>query len=131
MREYRLQQFLLELGDDFKFDITRVIGLTNDDAVSAKFRSYKQMIERLNRTYKASYRPTNGFSNIDGANYDLALWVTYYNFLRPHKFNHYKVLNEIEDLKYISNMPGKWQMLIALGQQTILDLQSGKAAHCS
>ena len=125
------QQFLRELGDDFKFDITRVIGLTNDDAVSAKFRPYKQMIERLNRTYKASYRTTNGFSNIDGANYDLALWVTYYNFLRPHKFNHYKVLNEIEDLKYISNMPGKWQMLIALGQQTILELQSGKAAHCS
>ena len=85
----------------------------------------------LNRTYKASYRPTNGFNNIDGANYDLALWVTYYNFLRPHKFNHYKVLNEIEDLKYISNMPRKWQMLIALGQQTILELQSGKAAHCS
>ena len=125
------QQFLREFGDNFKFDITQVIGLTNDDAVSAKFRPYKQMIERLNRTYKASYRPTNGFNNIDGANYDLALWVTYYNFLRPHKFNHYKVLNEIEDLKYISNMPGKWQMLIALGQQTILELQSGKAAHCS
>ena len=24
------------------------------------------MIERLNRTYKASYRKTNGFDNIDG-----------------------------------------------------------------
>lgn len=125
------QQFLREFGDNFKFDITQVIGLTNDDAVSAKFRPYKQMIERLNRTYKASYRPTNGFNNIDGANYDLALWVTYYNFLRPHKYNRYKVLNEIEDLKYISNMPGKWQMLIALGQQTILDLQSSKADYCS
>ena len=125
------QQFLREFGDNFKFDITQVIGLTNDDAVSAKFRPYKQMIERLNRTYKASYRPTNGFNNIDGANYDLALWVTYYNFLRPHKYNRYKVLNEIEDLKYISNMPGKWQMLISLGQQTILDLQSGKADYCS
>ena len=43
------------------------------------------MIERLNRTHKASYRKTNGFDNIDGANYDLALWVAYYNFLRPHK----------------------------------------------
>ena len=50
-----------------------------------KYRPLKQMIERLNRTYKQSYRPTNGFDNIDGANYDLALWVTYYNFLRPHK----------------------------------------------
>ena len=54
------------------------------------------MIERLNRTYKTSYRPTNGFDNIDGANYELALWVTYYNFLRPHKHNNYKVLNGIE-----------------------------------
>lgn len=31
---------------------------------------YKQMIEHLNRTYKQSYRPTNGFHNIDGANYE-------------------------------------------------------------
>lgn len=45
------------------------------------------MIERLNRTYKASYRKTNAFDTIDGANYDLALWVAYYNFLRPHKHN--------------------------------------------
>ena len=44
------------------------------------------MIERLNRIYKASYRSINGFDNYDGANYNLALWVAYYNFLRPHKF---------------------------------------------
>ena len=122
------QQFLREFGDDFKFEITQVIGLTNDDAVSTQFRPYKQMIERLNRTYKASYRPTNGFDNIDGANYDLALWVTYYNFLRPHEHNHHRVLNEVDDLKCIDNMPGKWQMLIALGQQTILNIQNGEAA---
>ena len=54
------QQFFLKFGDKFKFDITRVIGLTNDDAVSKEFRPFKQMIERLNRPYKASYRPTNG-----------------------------------------------------------------------
>lgn len=41
-----------------------------NDKVSKEFRSFKQMIERLNRTYKASYRTTNGFDNIDGANYD-------------------------------------------------------------
>lgn len=79
------QQFANEYGDKFKFDITQVIGLTNDDEVSKEYRPYKQMIERLNRTYKASYRKTNGFDNIDGANYDLALWVAYYNFLRPHR----------------------------------------------
>ena len=125
------QQFFLKFGDKFKFDITRVIGLTNDDAVSKEFRPFKQMIERLNRTYKASYRPTNGFDNIDGANYDLALWVAYYNFLRPHKHNHYKVLNEVDMLKGADNMPGKWQLLIFLGQQTILNLQNGESANCS
>ena len=125
------QQFLREFGDDFKFHITQVIGLTNDDEVSKEFRPYKQMIERLNRTYKASYRPTNGFDNIDGANYDLALWVTYYNFLRPHEHNKYKVLNEIDILKGADNMPGKWQLLIFLGQQTILKMQKSEGSICS
>ncbi len=81
------QQFFQRFGDAFRFDITQVIGPTNDDEVSARYRPYRQMIERLNRTYKASCRPTNGFDNIDGASYDLALLVAYYNFLRPHLFN--------------------------------------------
>ena len=122
------QQFFHEFGDAFKFCITQVIGLTNDDAVSKEFRPFKQMIERLNRTYKASYRKTNGFDNIDGANYDLALWVAYYNFLRPHKHNNYKVLNTVDMLEGADNMPGKWQLLIFLGQQTILNLQEQKTA---
>lgn len=89
------------------------------------------MIERLNRTYKASYRPTNGFDNYDGANYDLALWVAYYNFLRPHKHTSYTPLNKVDMLANAENMPGKWQLLIFLGQQTILNLQNGEATVCS
>ena len=112
-------EFARKFKDNFKFDITQVIGLTNDDAVSTEFRPFKQMIERLNRTYKASYRPTNGFDNYDGANYDLALWVAYYNFLRPHKHNKYNVLNKVDTLDNADNMPAKWQILIYLGQQTI------------
>ena len=118
------QQFFIRSKGKINFDITQVIGLTNDDEVSKEFRPFKQMIERLNRTYKASYRPTNGFDNIDGANYDLALWVAYYNFLRPHKHNSYKVLNEVDILTKAGNMPGKWQMLIYLGQLTIKNLQN-------
>ena len=127
------QQFLREFGEKFRFEITQVIGLTNDDEVSTEFRPYKQMIERLNRTYKASYRHTNGFDNINGANYDLALWVAYYNFLRPHKHNGYKVLNEVDMLTNSDNMPGKWQLLIYLGQQTIINLQNNppERAACS
>ena len=107
------QQFFREFGDKFKFDITQVIGLTNDDEVSRVFRPYKQMIERLNRTYKVSYRPTNGFDN---------------NFLRPHKHAGCKVLNKVEMLEGAENMPGKWQLLIFLGQQTILNLQNQASA---
>ena len=121
---------LTELPKNFKFSITQVIGLTNDDEVSKEFRPYKQMIERLNRTYKTSYRITNGFDNYEGANYGLALWVAYYNFLRPHKHNHYQVLNEVDLLNGADNMPGKWQFLIFLGQQTILTLQA-EGSNCS
>lgn len=121
------QQFFHEYGDAFDFHITQVIGLTNGDAVSKEFRPFKQMIERLNRTYKASYRKTNGFDSIDGANYDLTLWVAYYNFLRPHKHNNYQVLNSVKMLEDADNMPGKWQILIFLGQQTILNLQKQTA----
>ncbi len=59
---------LIELPKNFKF--------------IKEFHPYKQMIERLNRTYKASYRITNGFDNYEGANYDLALWVAY-AYLKP------------------------------------------------
>lgn len=122
------QQFYNEHGDDFKFEVTQVLGLSNGDAVSAQFRPYKQMIERVNRTYKASYRPTNGFDSYDGANYDLALWVAYYNFLRPHKHTRFDVLNKVDALEKAGTMPGKWQLLIFLGQQTILNLQKQQAA---
>lgn len=117
------QQFYRESEGKINFDITQVVGLTNGDAVSTEFRPLKQMIERLNRTYKQSYRPTNGFSNINGANYDLALWVTYYNFLRSHKEFKYNPPVQDSGLAMAGNMSGKWQYLIAMGQQTILRMQ--------
>ena len=108
-------KFARKFDKNFTFQITQVQGLTNDDAVSKEYRPFKQIVERLNRTYKASYpEKQNGFDNIEGANYDLALWVAYYNFLRPHKRNNYKVLNDVEMLHNADNMPGKWQLLIFL-----------------
>ena len=117
------QQFFREYGNRFKFDITQVIGLTNDDEVSKEYRPYKQMIERLNRTFKASYRVSCGYDNYEGANYNVALWVAYYNFMRPHQHNKYQVLNKIDLLESADNMPGKWQLLLLLGQKTIIQLQ--------
>lgn len=120
-------QFFREFGDTFQFNITQVIGLTNDDEVSKEFRPFKQMIERLNRTFKSSYRVSCGYDNYEGANYNVALWVAYYNFLRPHRHSRYQVLNKVEMLDKADNMPGKWQLLIYLGQQTILQLQNQQA----
>jgi transposase-like protein/ssDNA-binding Zn-finger/Zn-ribbon topoisomerase 1 len=116
------QQFNIEKGLDF--DVTQVIGLANDDAVSKKYRPFKQKIERLNRTFKASYRVTCGYGTDDGAYYGVNLWVAYYNFLRPHELYRWsRPLNEVDTLKKACNMPGKWQYLIYLGQQTILNMQ--------
>jgi transposase-like protein len=122
------QQFLYKFGEKMKFEITQVIGLTNSDAVTTEYRPYKQLIERLNRTYKASYRHTNGFDGLEGANYNLALWVAYYNFLRPHRHNRFQVLNKDPDIELAGSMPGKWQIMIYLGQKAILEQQKAAQA---
>jgi len=116
------QQFALQEHNPLHFDITQVIGLTNDDAVSTEFRPFKQLIERLNRTFKSSYRNTCGFDNFDGANFSVSLWVAYYNFLRPHPANRFRPLNNVDLLNNADTMQAKWQLLIFLGQQTILNL---------
>jgi len=116
------QQFALREENPLHFEITQVIGLTNDDAASQEFRPFKQIIERLNRTFKASYRLTCGYDTFDGANYSVSLWVAYYNFLRPHPANSFKPLNKVDMLSNADTMQAKWQLLIFLGQQTIQHL---------
>ena len=118
------QQFELKEGKDF--NLTQVIGLSNDDPVSEEHRWIKQVIERLNRTFKSSYRITCGYGSDDGAHYGVSLWVAYYNFLRPHPYNYWRPLNELASLNTANNMPAKWQMLILLGQQTILNMEKNK-----
>jgi hypothetical protein len=116
------QQFALREENPLQFDITQVIGLTNIDAVSTEFRPFKQIIERLNRTFKSTYRSTCGYENFDGANYGVSLLVAYYNFLRPHPASNRLPLNKIDILDGADTMQAKWQLLILLGQQTILNL---------
>ena len=123
---YPLASQQCKLVNGWDFDVTQVIGLTNDDAVSTEFRWVKQIVERLNRTFKSSYRVTGGYGSDNGALYGVSLWVAYYNFLRPHPYNYWKPLNEIDILANADNMPAKWQLLIYLGQQTILDMQKNQ-----
>ena len=73
---------------------------------------------------QAFYRCTCGYDNFDGSNYAVALWVY---FLRPHKFNSYRVLNKVDMLESTDTMPGKGQLLIYLGQKTIFNIQSQQA----
>lgn len=123
------QQFKLKKNWDIF--ITQVIGLTNDDEVSKEFRPFKQIVERLSRTFKESYRNTCVYGTEDGAVHSISLWVAYYNFLRPHEITGGKEpLNKVEPLKGAGNMPSKWQLRLYLGQQAILKQQSG-ASVCS
>lgn len=115
------QQFSLNNMD---FNLTQVTGLTNDDPISTEFRWLKQIIERLNRTFKFSYQVTNGYGSYDGSNTHVALFVAYYNFLRPHSYTYWRPLNSISQLDAIDNMPGKWQKLIELSQNLILSHQA-------
>ena len=119
---YKLAQQQFNLNG-FDFDVTQVIGLTNNDSISTEYRWVKQIIERLNRTFKFSYRVTNGFGSEEGSNTHLALFVAYYNFLRPHSYAYFEPLNPIPELERISTMPGKWQKLIELSQQLIVKNQ--------
>ena len=72
------------------------------------------MIERLNRTYKYHVQNQNGFGSVNGAVSKLVLFVTYYNFLRPHKALGYKTPIHIPELDFIDNIQGKWAKIISL-----------------
>jgi transposase-like protein len=124
---YNLAQMQFALNK-MAFSLIQVIGLTNDDPISTEYRWLKQIIERLNRTFKFSYRVTNGYGSFEGADSHVALFAAYYNFLRPHPFTYWKPLNQIPQLEGLPNMPAKWQMLIRLSQEFLLDCQIKQAA---
>ena len=104
-----------------KFDVTQVIGLTNDDPVSTEFRPLKQIIERLNRTFKGNYKPTTGFSAEMGAISSVTLFVAYFNFLRPHSGIDKKIPAVIPELEALPHMPAKWCELIRLGERFAIE----------
>ena len=123
---YPLAKQQFEIQEDKIFDLVQVIGLTNNDAVSAEHRWFKQVVERLNRTFKASYRVTCGYGSDDVALYGVSLLVAYYNFLRPHPYNYWSPLNELKEFENVGNMPAKCQILLSLGQQTIVHIQDNE-----
>jgi transposase-like protein len=95
----------------------KVIGLQNLDQESTDFRHYKQIIERLNRTYKAHVRPAHGFNVRNGALALTTLFVTHYNFLRPHMSLKYQVPIPLPELNSIATLQGKWAKILSLASQ--------------
>jgi len=92
----------------------KVIGLQNLDEESTEFRLYKQIIERLNRTYKSHVRPTHGFNLRNGAMALTTLFVTHYNFLRPHMTLNYNVPIPLPELDSITSLQGKWMKILSM-----------------
>ena len=89
-----------------------VIGLKNMDKESAEYRQFKQLIERLNRTYKYHTRPRAGFKSFDGACALTNLFVAFYNFMRPHASLNRMTPVSLNCLQDVNLMPDKWCALI-------------------
>ena len=119
------QHFFAQKG--IHFDINQVIGLTNKDKVSKEFRPLKQIVERLNRTFKREYKTKYGFNSSAGSEAFTILFVTYFNFLRPHSALEKKVPVIIPELNDLPNMPAKWTKLLDLAQDYILEQQNQPA----
>ena len=111
------QQFFAQ--HSINFDVTQVIGLTNDDPISKEFRPLKQIIERLNRTFKGNYKPTTGYGSTTGSIANVTLFVAYFNFLRPHSKLDGNVPVVIPELNKLPNMPAKWIKLISMSEDYI------------
>ena len=89
-----------------------VIGLKNMDKESTEYRQFKQLIERLNRTYKYHTRPRAGFKSFDGACALTTLFVAFYNFMRPHSSLNTMTPVPLNCLQNIKLIPDKWCTLI-------------------
>ncbi len=109
--------------DKFVFDLVTVYGLTNDDPISTEYRPLKQIIERLNRTFRASYRLTNGYHAYHGSVSHVNLFAVHFNFLRTHRSLGNKVPVPIPEIEKQKDMPNKWVKLLHLSQEKILELQ--------
>lgn len=103
--------FLNQLLEN-KLKLKNVIGLQNLDSVSTRYRPFKQLIERLNRTYKFHMRAAAGFSSKNGAVALTTLFVTFYNFLRPHMSLDYKVPVPLKFLNGFDTLQGRWAALL-------------------
>ena len=88
----------------------KVIGLENLDSESKEYRRFKQIAERLNRTYKFHTRA--GFKTFEGAVCLTVLFIAFYNFMQSHSALKSNVPVPIEWLKDIELYPCIWSILL-------------------
>jgi hypothetical protein len=96
------------------FTLVQVLGLENLDDLSERYRPFKQLIERLNRTYKYHVRSACGFATRNGAVALTTLFVTFYNFLRPHLALKSRPPVLLPELKTISTLQGQWNKILEM-----------------
>jgi len=92
----------------------KVIGLQNLDSESVAYRPFKQLMERLNRTFKHHVKPSHGFNSANGAIALTTLFVTHYNFLRPHMSLKWQVPVPLSEMEAIATIQGKWAKILSL-----------------
>ena len=113
---YNAAQLFFKLNG-INFELHQVIGVKNKDETSKLYRPYKQIEERLNRTYKQNYYGTNGYDKLECANSYMVLFVAFFNFLRGHSALGYKAPVDDNLFEEGSLMQDKWLQLIQLSEQ--------------
>jgi len=116
---YQLAQLYFSLKN-IPFNLIQVIGLQNKTETDRTFPPYKQLTERLNRSFKQeAYLTMNGFNSLEKANGYLILFTAYFNFLRPHEsLNRWNPV-EVPEIQSCPHMPAKWIKLLELSYEEL------------
>jgi hypothetical protein len=69
---------------------------------------------RLNRTYKFHTRARSGFKNVTGAVCLTALFVVWYNYLRPHGALRGRTPIHVPELHQVHTLQGQWLKLLQM-----------------
>lgn len=96
------------------FNHTTVKGLQIQEGENSDTRNAKQEIERLNRTFKESYRITTGYGTLQGSRNSMELWMFYYNYLRKKEGKFLNSLDFIDSKIDIDSLtaPLKWALTL-------------------
>jgi transposase-like protein len=116
---YRAGLHFINARCDSENDIQHrtITGLQNLDEESEINRHFKQIIERLNRTYKYHVRSANGFKSNNGAIAYTTLFVTHFNFLRPHMALNYNVPIPIKAVQECATIQQQWCRIIDIASR--------------